>query len=573
MGLCSETWGPRRELSEPAGSPGRAIFLRASYHMFANAPDSERPLSLLLEVIVRRGPNAGARYLLEPGGKLVFGRSTLCDVQLNEQGLSRTHFCIERAGDTVFVEDLRSTNGTFVNGLKVEKKELAPKDLVKAGELVLELECSERPATTQKVDFSNGQWVRGEADLVKRFDPAKSGLTGHVTAVDTSKLSPQTLQRALRTLYQVSTLVNSSLDDRALGDELLSVLMHSIDADRGVLVLYDTLRDGLDVVASRFKNSSGKQGELTIRRSIIDQSIKRGLSIRTPDAMLDARFSANESAMFSQVRSVMCVPLEGAQSILGAIYLDSVGRVSGFHEEDLELLSAIGREVGIAYERTRLAKEVQKLFLSSIKALTAAIDAKDRYTRGHSERVGEFSREIAGSLGFKGTDVETVRLAGLLHDVGKIGIPERILKKPGKLTAEEFEIIKLHPVLSGEILGNIEGTREIVPGIRHHHERFDGKGYPEGLCGDRIPLLARLIFVADAFDAMTSRRAYRRNLSDEQAVEELQRCAGTQFDGEMVQAFVQAFQANHIHSVNQLLGPEPNGSAEREPVAQKMAER
>jgi len=173
-------------------------------------------------------------------------------------------------------------------------------------------------------------------------------------------------------------------------------------------------------------------------------------------------------------------------------------------------------------------------------ALCQAVETKDFYTRGHSERVARGSAMIAQEVGMRSSRVEAIRYAGMLHDVGKLGVPTTVLQKSGPLTEEEFAAIQLHPMRGLEIVREIGFLDEALAGIMHHHERMDGLGYPMGLAGDEIPEFARVIAVADAFDAMTSNRSYRGARSIEDAVADLRRWSGTQFDPALVDAFVAA---------------------------------
>lgn len=177
--------------------------------------------------------------------------------------------------------------------------------------------------------------------------------------------------------------------------------------------------------------------------------------------------------------------------------------------------------------------------LVAVRALAEAVDAKDEYTRGHSQRVAEYARELAQYCGFEPGFTELVYLAGQLHDVGKIGVPDSALKKPGKLTDEEFDMIKQHPALGEKIVGQIPELQETLVGIRGHHERFDGRGYPDQLVGDDIPLLARVLAIADTFDAMTSDRPYRKGLELSTALDEIEKGCGTQFDPVLAERFVE----------------------------------
>jgi len=185
-------------------------------------------------------------------------------------------------------------------------------------------------------------------------------------------------------------------------------------------------------------------------------------------------------------------------------------------------------------------RNMRELFLSTIKSLAAAIDAKDPYTRGHSERVARFSVAIARELGLDEKFSERVQIAGLLHDVGKIGISDSVLLKPDRLTDAEFAVIKRHPALGASIMEPIRQLKDIIPGMRHHHEALDGTGYPDGLAGGEIPLIARIIAVGDTFDAMTSDRLYQKAKDDDFVLQTLLRLSGSRYDQKVVQAFIRA---------------------------------
>lgn len=202
---------------------------------------------------------------------------------------------------------------------------------------------------------------------------------------------------------------------------------------------------------------------------------------------------------------------------------------------DTQLVEACAGFLSTFVENVALYDEQQELFVGTLHALTAAIDAKDRYTRGHSERVALLSRMLAQAAGMPEPQCERIRIAGLVHDVGKIGVPEATLLKPGKLSNEEFEQIKKHPEIGFEILHQVRLLSDVLPGVLHHHERYDGKGYPYGLSGTDIPLMARIISVADTFDAMSSDRAYRARMPRTQVLAEITRSAGSQLDPRIAQ--------------------------------------
>ena len=212
----------------------------------------------------------------------------------------------------------------------------------------------------------------------------------------------------------------------------------------------------------------------------------------------------------------------------------------------MDLLNILGSQIAFVIQNTELFNNLEKAYIDTLSALTNAIDAKDSYTKGHSDRVTDLSVKLAIEAGVENREVERIRLGGMLHDIGKIGIPEIILNKPGRLDDNEFEVIKSHPVLGVGILGNVEFLQNVVPIIKHHHERYDGRGYPDKLKGTEIPYLARIVSIADTFDAMTTNRPYRKALTTEESLKEIEKCKGTQFDPELADIFVNMVRHNGL---------------------------
>lgn len=232
-------------------------------------------------------------------------------------------------------------------------------------------------------------------------------------------------------------------------------------------------------------------------------------------------------------------PLLREGRVIGAIIAaNKTGPDPAISSYDTQLIHAAGGFVNAFLENSALYLEQKQLFLGTIQAVTASIDAKDHYTRGHSERVSHLSELLARKLGLPDRDVEWVRISGLVHDVGKIGVPEAVLTKPGRLTDDEFAAIKRHPEIGHNILRAVAPLGPALPGVLSHHERWDGKGYPNGLSGEGIPLIARIIGLADTFDAMSSNRSYRSALTRDKVLAEITRCAGSQFDPKLAPLFV-----------------------------------
>jgi HD-GYP domain-containing protein (c-di-GMP phosphodiesterase class II) len=234
---------------------------------------------------------------------------------------------------------------------------------------------------------------------------------------------------------------------------------------------------------------------------------------------------------------LLAVPLQRGDRVLGCIHvLDK--ETGDFDSVDSKLLNSIANESAIYLENAILFEDVHGLMMGLLHSLTSAVDAKDAYTCGHSERVAGLSKVLAKEFGLDDQQVERIYMAGLLHDVGKIGVPEAVLRKPGKLTVEEFEQMKRHPAIGAKILHDVKQIQDIIPGVLHHHERFDGRGYPDGLSGHNIPLMGRIICLADCFDAMTSTRTYRKAMPLEVTLADIRRCSGTQFDPALTEAFL-----------------------------------
>ncbi len=240
------------------------------------------------------------------------------------------------------------------------------------------------------------------------------------------------------------------------------------------------------------------------------------------------------------------MPLRSKGKVIGVMNLAKKKGRTPFGESDIEFVSILCGQVAIAIDNAGLfnalqtkADELKRFYFESIIALAQAIETKDSYTRGHCDRTVRHGLAIADRLGLSESEKEKVKYAAALHDIGKIGINESILNKPGKLTDEEYEMVKLHPKMGADIIKGIKFLEPVVPIIYHHQERYDGKGYPDGIKGEQIPIGARIIAVLDTYDAMTTDRPYRKALSREAAIAEVKRCSGTQFDPKVVEVFLQ----------------------------------
>jgi HD-GYP domain-containing protein (c-di-GMP phosphodiesterase class II) len=277
------------------------------------------------------------------------------------------------------------------------------------------------------------------------------------------------------------------------------------------------------------------------------------------EALLDSvAFDGLRYEWPDSIRSIIAVPLLGKDSRdslltasgqrgrqpVGVMVAVNVLQKAEFDSTDIKLFNSVANSCAVFVENGRLFNDVSELFVGSLRALTHSIDAKDAYTHGHSERVATVSRWIAehgaATLELRPEQIQQVYLAGLLHDIGKIGVEDSILRKEGRLTDEEHACIRKHPGIGAGILRGIPQMDAIIPGVLYHHEWVNGQGYPHGLKGDRIPLIGRIVGLADAFDAMTSRRSYRQALDVDAALLEIRKCVGTQFDERVTQVFLES---------------------------------
>lgn len=501
-------------------------------------------------LLVIKGKNAGAFVEVNAKSAATIGRGDDSSIAMGDPGLSRRHFTVTQENGGFILTDLKSTNGTFVNSERLSAPiPLHHGDIVAAGSSLFEFRVQEDlNEETTRIFLSHEESATQKEETSVGLDLDKST----IMALPQSEADMRQAHRALTTLYKVGNLINAEVDVQRVLKNTMDAVMAHVRADRGTLVLIDRERGTYEpvVVHTGIDDPTMEDPSAEVQpylsRSILDQVVRQGRAIASNDAMSDERFKAGDSIILQHIRSVLCAPLTAKDKILGAIYLDSTGSVDAFQQPDLELVTAIGLQAGLAIDRAKLIEDLESLFFESIRTIVAALEAKDRYTCGHSERVTMYAVEIARCLNWSEKDLGTLNLSALLHDVGKIGIPERVLLKPGKLTAEEFEVMKQHPVIGAEIIKHLKNAQSIIGGIRHHHERWDGMGYPDGLKGEQIPLMARIIQMADSFDAMVSTRPYRKGLSQDEVLREVERCQATQFDPNIADVFLKLMRSGRI---------------------------
>jgi HD-GYP domain-containing protein (c-di-GMP phosphodiesterase class II) len=510
------------------------------------------------EFVVRSGKDVGRTISVNSGQSISIGRLKGCDVSVDDEAASRRHCTITGRDDTCVVSDQQSANGTFVNEKRVTAAELHRGDKVRIGSTVMELIDATTMAPPSRLSHSttslNLVEMRSQTMVSRAVDPTKLEFLSQVYKRKDEAGLLQSAQKYLTTLHKVSEILARASGVEALFDSIVSAILEVSGGDRAAILMRPRGGgDDVDLVAVRTKDGKAS-GAVMLSRTVVNDVIEKGISIFTDDALADDRYVGGESIVRQRIRSVMCAPMRTTDQILGVLYVDSQ-MAREFSEAELELLAAVGNQAGIALHRARLMEEVERLFFDVMKAIASLIDAKDGYTHKHSERVAAFGVRLARHLGFDADSRAVVELSGLLHDVGKIGVPDAILNKPGKLTDEEFTQMKLHPVHGARILSQIQSDKvvSILPGVKYHHERWDGKGYPDGLKGEEIPLLGRVLGVADFLDALSSDRSYRKGLSLDEALNMVKELEGKAFDPMIVKAAVE------LHEKGELALPaEPN---------------
>jgi len=353
--------------------------------------------------------------------------------------------------------------------------------------------------------------------------------------------------KKLLTLYEIGTLINSSLEITTVQKRAMEAITRLVECEAGSLLLLDENTNELYFqIALGEKGEKVKEIRLKIGEGIAGWVAKEGESLIVHDVMKDPRWyrKADEKTGF-QTKNMICVPVRSKGKVIGVI--QAINKKRGrWTKGDLLLLEYFSNQLSIAIENARLYEELKRTFFETSQALAEAIEMRDPYTGGHTQRVMTYSIAIAEEMGLSKEEIDKIRIAAILHDVGKIGIEDSILRKPSGLSDEELKRMMEHPRIGEEIVKKVSSLKEIAVIIRAHQERFDGKGYPDGLKNGEIPLLARIIAVADTFDAMVTDRPYRKGMSVDLALEELKKNRGIQFDPDVVDAFLRVFEKGMI---------------------------
>ncbi|MBA2115680.1 HD-GYP domain-containing protein [Bremerella alba] len=344
-------------------------------------------------------------------------------------------------------------------------------------------------------------------------------------------------------LYGLTQNLRISSSDSQLGDLALNWLLEVIPC-RGLSILFQQPgRRGNpnESSSTTYEPHLLSVGECAVDSQMLSHLVKKlNLNEKRSAFVANQRITERPDWPCPEIRQVIAVPLVEGENIFGWLFAVNHNEDKGFGTVEASLLSSVGTILGIHSGNIELYRRQSEFVTSVVRALTSAIDAKDPYTCGHSDRVARLAVRLAQEMGLSSETLNLLYMAGLLHDVGKIGIDDSVLRKPGRLTDEEYEHIKLHPELGCNILSGLKQLEAVLPVVLHHHEQWDGNGYPHKLAGETIPKLARITAVADAYDAMSSDRPYRKGMPEDRVNQIFREGSGTQWDPEVIAAFFAA---------------------------------
>jgi putative nucleotidyltransferase with HDIG domain len=446
------------------------------------------------------------------------GRLSTLEMVLDDASVSRRHAECRTTNGNWRVRDLGSTNGTFLNGNRLAPGEWPLKlhDLVRFGNITLVVEAL-REVEEADAGSHTVENMLVEATEINSWEEAIKGISlGRERAQAPS-------EQLMMLLRAGQSLVHLESEDELL-HTILNDAVKTLEAQRGAIVLSDGPNAPLQLraLATGHSQVPGRPG---FSQNLAQRSFARGESILCTQVDEDP------------MASVLCVLLRTPRRRLGVLHLDRGPLQQPFNKDELRLADALAAHVSAGIESAQLLRKQKEMFYATITMLAQAVEMRDEYTGNHTQRVTMYSLMLAQRLDIAEDQLHWIRIGTPLHDIGKIFIDDSILKKEGKLTNDEFDIMKTHTTLGAKMLAQVADLAPVIPIVRSHHERWDGRGYPDGTQGENTPQLARLVAVADAYDAMTSDRPYRKAMQPEVAFGEIEKMKGKQFDPVAADAF------------------------------------
>lgn len=354
-----------------------------------------------------------------------------------------------------------------------------------------------------------------------------------------------TSQSELGALIGVGRTINSSLGLKRVLEEVMDTLIELMRAERGFLMLRESNGELTVRIARGIDHVNLDEESFKVSRTIVRRVADSGEPILTTNAQDDPRFGSQLSVAMHQLRSILCAPLKIKNQLIGVIYVDNRARTGIFQESELNLITAFADQAAVAIDNAQLFEnlqasnqELQDAYQATLEGWVQALDMRDKETEGHTKRVTAMTERLARSMGVTGDELINITRGALLHDIGKMAIPDGILLKPGKLTDDERKLIQKHPVYAYDMLKRIEFLLPAIDIPYCHHEKWDGTGYPRGLKRNEIPFAARIFPVIDVWDALVSDRPYRKGKPPEEVLEHIKADAGKHFDPQAVEAFL-----------------------------------
>lgn len=370
--------------------------------------------------------------------------------------------------------------------------------------------------------------LRDLTQMSSSITSLKQGVTGYL----------DTYQRQVKALAGVGSAINSSLGLKRVLEMVMDSLIALMGAERGFLMLTEPEGELKVRVARGIDHDDLNQASFSISKTIVRQVAESGDAVLTTNAQDDPRFGEQLSVAAYRLLSILCAPLKIKDNLIGVIYVDNRAHTGIFGNNDLELISAFANQAAVAIDNASLFDDLQIAYQATLEGWVRALDLRDKETEGHTKRVTALTQRLAQTLGVDDDMMIHITRGALLHDIGKMAIPDGILLKPGSLSAEERVLIQKHPVYAYEMLNPIKFLHPALDIPYCHHEKWDGSGYPRGLKGEDIPFAARIFSIVDVWDALISDRPYRAGLEPAGVRRSIREQSGAHFDPQIVDAFL-----------------------------------